>query len=83
MAVPTQMSFQRSLGLDKTIIDIFGPPKLLAIQQTPRNKCFQRDLGFLTSTLIFYIIILAFSLLASRLYHPGHYYWAKYADNKI
>ena len=50
MHFPTQMSFIRSVGLDKKIRGIWWTPppkkKVLAIQATPRNQYFEVDLVF-------------------------------------
>ena len=47
-AVPTQMGFIRSVGLDKRSWAFSAPPYLLVIQATPRNTCLGGDLGFQT-----------------------------------
>ena len=56
---------------------------LLVIQETPRNKYFGGDLGFWTSTLKSFILLLHFLDLLLRFNIPGwyiHYYWVKCAD---
>ena len=58
------MSFNRSVGLDKKIIELFGHPKLL---RNTRKSILGRRFGFVTSTLKSSILLLHVLHLPLRL----------------